>query len=217
MLITAVSAQEPSTCYGTTSNGALENGWKLPADGQNFSAYSLVGSLAGRTFVHSDVHAVVIESYAALARSMPDKIYVYGETGKMTGGEFRPHKTHQNGLSVDFMVPVADRSGRSIRLPTGVFNRWGYDLEFDADGRLDDIRIDAEAMAEHLYELDRSAKRRGMNIRRVIFDPELQPLLRGTSRWPYLRDNLRFSERRSWVRHDEHYHVDFDVACRGAI
>jgi len=24
---------------------------------------------------------------------------------------------------------------------------------------------------------------------------------------------VRFSTRRSWVRHDEHYHVDFDIPC----
>ncbi|ARB44245.1 hypothetical protein [Alloalcanivorax xenomutans] len=29
----------------------------------------------------------------------------------------------------------------------------------------------------------------------------------------YLRGNIQFSTRRSWVRHDEHYHVDFDLPC----
>ena len=30
----------------------------------------------------------------------------------------------------------------------------------------------------------------------------------------YLKDNIQFSKRRSWVRHDEHYHVDFAIPCK---
>ena len=81
-------------------------------------------------------------------------------------------------------------------------------------GRFRDQTLDAEAMAELLYELDRAARAEGIRIWRVIFDPELQPLLHATSRWPYLEANLTFSTKRSWVRHDEHFHVDFDLPCR---
>ncbi|MEO1132632.1 MAG: replication initiation protein, partial [Cyanobacteria bacterium J06639_1] len=57
-------SKEPSTCFGTTSDGRLENGWKLPTSGANFQTYSQVASLAGRTYVHSTVHRVVLEAYA---------------------------------------------------------------------------------------------------------------------------------------------------------
>lgn len=30
----------------------------------------------------------------------------------------------------------------------------------------------------------------------------------------YLRDNIQFSKKRAWVRHDEHYHVDFSIPCK---
>lgn len=209
-------AQQPSACYGTTADGSLENGWKLPSRGVNFSSYSAIGSFIGRTYVHSEVHKVVVDAYAELAKSRPEKSFVYGETGSKGGGEFRPHKTHRNGLSVDFMVPVVDGNGRSVPLPTNALNKWGYALEFDRSGRLDDLGIDAEAMAEHLYRLHEAADKHGIRIQRVIFDPQLQPLLHRTSRWPFLRDNVRFSERRAWVRHDEHYHVDFDAECKAA-
>jgi penicillin-insensitive murein endopeptidase len=30
----------------------------------------------------------------------------------------------------------------------------------------------------------------------------------------YLRANIPFMNRQAWVRHDEHYHVDFAFPCR---
>ena len=215
-LIVAFAAygQEPSVCYGTTSNGKLENGWKLPSSGPNFSAHWTVGRLVGRSYVHSSVYPVVLDAYEQLSTEMPDTVFVYGETGWKDGGQFKPHKTHRNGLSVDFMVPVLNGSGTSVELPSGVLNKWGYDLEFDSNGRLNEMKIDFDAIAEHIYQLDVAAKRHGIGIWRVIFDPELQPQLRNSPRWPYLAQNVQFSTKRSWVRHDEHYHVDFEVSCK---
>ena len=205
--------QEPSTCYGTTSNGRLENGWKLPASGSNFSTHWTVGRIAGRSYVHSAIYPVLLDAYTQLAIEMPDRVFVYGETGWKEGGQFKPHKTHRNGLSVDFMVPVLDENGQSVELPSSILNKWGYDLEFDSKGQLDDLKIDFIAIAEHIYQLDLLSKKKGLAIWRVIFDPELQPFLQDSPRWPYLRDNVQFSTKRSWVRHDEHYHIDFDVQC----
>ena len=215
-LILAVPAggQEPSVCFGTTSDGKLENGWKLPASGPNFSAHWTVGRLIGRSYVHSSVYSVVLEAYERLATVLPDRVFIYGETGWKGGGQFKPHKTHRNGLSVDFMVPVLDESGASVELPSSVLNKWGYDLEFDSSGRLDDLEIDFDAIAEHIYQLDVAARRNGIEVWRVIFDPQLQPQLRHSPRWPYLERNVQFSTKRSWVRHDEHYHVDFSIPCK---
>lgn len=156
----------------------------------------------------------MLDAYAELERALPDRVFVYGETGWKKGGQFKPHKTHRNGLSVDFMVPVLDKNELSIELPSSVLNKWGYDLEFDTGGRKDDLKIDFEAIAEHIYQLHVSAKKRGIGLWRVIFDPTLQPYLHASSRWPYLKENVQFSTKPSWVRHDEHYHVDFDVPCR---
>lgn len=166
--------------------------------------------------MHSTVGAVILEAYAAVEKSMPKTVFVYGETGKEEGGEFDPHKTHRNGLSVDFMVPVLNRDGQSVPLPTNVLNKWGYEHEFDNDGVLDDLRIDFDAIAEHIYQLHRAAENRDGGLWRVIFAPELQPHLKNSERWPYLEKNIEFSSRRSWVRHDEHYHVDFDFKCEPA-
>lgn len=206
--------REPSVCHGTPSHGSLENGWKLPRKGSNFLSYSWLGPLLGRTYVHSTVHAIVLDTYKALFESSPELVFVYGETGYRTGGALEFHKTHRNGLSVDFMVPVRNDEGESVPLPTSVANRWGYDLEFDGSGASGELLIDFDAISQHLYQLDLAARRRGVAVRRVIFAPELQVHLQGTTRWPYLSRHLQFSKQRSWVRHDEHYHVDFAIPCQ---
>lgn len=63
-------------------------------------------------------------------------------------------------------------------------------------------------MAAHIAALKRAAKKNKIGIWRVIFDPKMQSALRKTKAWPDIAD-LKFSTKRSWVRHDEHYHIDF--------
>ncbi len=213
LMSTSVGAAE-SVCYGSTSNGRLEGGVQLPGEGSNFVSYSDTAALLGRTYVHSVVRRAVVGAYGSLESSLPDKVFKYAETGLQGGGPFSPHKTHQNGLSVDFMVPVIDRQGRSVHLPTHYFNKLGYAVEFNWQAEYDGLRIDFEAMAAHLAALHRAAQAEGIDIWRVIFDPDLQPKLWQTEQGAYLKKHLTFSTRRSWVRHDEHYHVDFSVACR---
>ncbi|WP_207681439.1 penicillin-insensitive murein endopeptidase [Desulfonema magnum] len=203
-----------STCYGTTKKGRLENGVRLPRSGTNFVPYSSFGVMAGRTYVHSKVFEVIVKTYAILNKTHPDKIFMYGETGFKNGGKFKPHKTHQNGLSADFMVSVLDKAGKSVPLPTSIFNKFGYSLEFDKKGGYKDYTIDFEAMAAHLMILHKECQKAGIGIWRVIFDPELQPYLFKVRHGSYLIKKLRFSEKPSWVRHDEHYHVDFKVKCK---
>jgi penicillin-insensitive murein endopeptidase len=173
-----------------------------------------LASASGRNYVHSKVAGVVIRSYAALETSLPQKTFVYGETGWAGGGRFRPHRTHQNGLSVDFMVPVVNPDGKSVPLPGTALNRFGYDLEFDDRGKIKDFTIDFEAIGEHLCQLDVAARAGSIDIATVIFDPPYLPKLLETPRGAYLKENIRFFQGKAWWRHDEHYHVDFTVPCR---
>lgn len=210
----ATAAAADSQCFGTVANGRIEHAVRLPASGANFSAYSALGVAAGRTYVHSRVAGAIAESYAALAKALPDTHFVYGETGWAQGGRLKPHRTHQNGLSVDFFVPVRGADGRPARLPISLSNRLGYDIEFDAQGRLGEQAIDFDAIAEHLYALHRAAAAHGIGIAKVIIDPPFLPRLFATRRGAYLKQNLSFMKRSAWVRHDEHYHVDFALPCK---
>ena len=206
---------QASTCYGRPGAGSIAGAVALPASGANFEAYSRLGVQMGRTHVHARVREVLLDAYAALARSAPGKHYVYGETGLQEGGRMRPHRTHQNGLSVDFMVPVLDAKGHSVPLPSSPLNKFGYGLEFDGEGRAGGLRIDYAALAEHLYQLKEAAHKRKVGIALVIFDPGLMPALMKTARGKDLR-GLPFMKGKPWIRHDEHYHVDFAVPCAPA-
>lgn len=202
-----------STCYGTTAKGALSDGVALPAAGPNFSAYTAMGRQLGRTFVHAKVEQIVSRAYAQLQSTAPGKLFVYGETGLANGGAFAPHRSHQNGLSVDFMVPVVNKAGKSVPLPGHALNKFGYGLEFDQQGRFEDLTIDFEAVAEHLYQLHLAAVQAGVDIDLVIFDLPYLDKLFATPRGPAIKKVLRFMKKPPWIRHDEHYHVDFKIAC----
>jgi penicillin-insensitive murein endopeptidase len=203
-----------STCYGTPEKGRLENGISLPSSGPNFQPYSTLGVALGRTCVHSVVAEIVSGAYSDLARELPSTNFVYGETSWCAGGSFRPHKTHQNGTSVDFMVPVTDSSGASVPLPTSALNKFGYSIEFDASGKYEGLHVDFAAITAHLYYLERQASDRGVKIRRVILAPEFERQLVGTPHWEEVSARLPFSKAKPWVRHDEHYHVDFLLGCK---
>jgi penicillin-insensitive murein endopeptidase len=214
LLTSCMSHSEESTCFGTSSNGRLEGGVQIPESGSNFGPYSSVGVMLGRTYVHSKVAAVVEAAYKSLDASAPDKQFLYGESGWRNGGRIEPHKTHQNGLAVDFMVPVLDSNQKSVPLPTGITNKFGYDIEFDSQARYEDLTIDFEAIAEHLYALHQASAAAGIGISRVIFDRSYLPQLYATRRGQFVKDNITFMTGKPWVRHDEHYHVDFSVPCK---
>lgn len=214
LLICSGAARAESVCYGTPSHGRLEGGQPIPAAGPNFTPYSSLGVSLGRTYVHAKVAATIGAAYHALEKAAPDKQYVYGESGWAHGGRIKPHRTHQNGLAVDFMVPVMDKSGRSVRLPTSVTNTFGYGIEFDAAARFEDLHIDFEAIAEHLHALHAAASAQGIGISRVIFEKAYLPRLYPTARGAWIQTNVPFLNGEPWIRHDEHYHVDFAASCR---
>ncbi|WP_016956657.1 penicillin-insensitive murein endopeptidase [Catenovulum agarivorans] len=211
-LVLPVHAKQ-SVCFGTTANGSLKAGVQLPRSGNNFIVYSDIARLAGRTHVHSTVYDIVVNAYKNLEKLEPEKVFKYAETGFADGGKFRPHKTHQNGLSVDFMTPVLNNNKESVHLPTHPFNKFGYNIEFSPDGFYANYEIDYVALAAHIVELHKESKKRAVDIWRVIFDPKLQANLFKTKYGDYLKTHIQFSTKPSWVRHDEHYHVDFAVKC----
>lgn len=153
--------------------------------------------------------AATESAYRAMSRTHPETHFIYGEIGFPWGGAFYPHRTHRTGLSFDFLVPLKD--GKSI--PTRLTNRFGYDAEFDDNGDAAFGSIDFAALAGHLHALKAAATERGGRIVRVILAPDLQDELFATAGGAALRNALRFNRRQAWVRHDDHYHVDFSFPC----
>jgi|APSaa5957512622_1039677.scaffolds.fasta_scaffold04761_5 penicillin-insensitive murein DD-endopeptidase len=203
--------ENTSISYGSPLSGHMDNGVKLPYKGENFVPYSTLGFLLGRTYVNSRVRDIIVETYKIQQTKSPDVIFMYGETGFENGGPFKPHKTHMNGTSVDFMVPIINKDEESIPLPTSVFNKFGYSIEFTLDGKFKNYEIDFESMASHLKSLHQISVSMGYGIQLVIFDPKMRHHLINTVDGEYLKNNLKFNTKRVWVRHDEHYHVNFDI------
>ena len=71
-----------------------------------------------------------------------------------------------------------------------------------------------KSKGQHLLALDRAARAHSISIRRVIFDVGLQPKLAASPAGAQAMQRLAFNKQQAWVRHDEHYHVDFAVPCR---
>jgi penicillin-insensitive murein endopeptidase len=202
--------EKPSASRGSRVNGYLVNGKRLKTTGPNFETYSRFGSTMGRTCVNHRVRSAIYDAYDAVYEEDPALLFTYGETGWCSGGEFWPHRTHQHGLSVDFMVPVR-RKGRIAKHPTTVFDGFGYENDFDENGKMGEYTIDFDAMALHLHELRKAARKNDLEIERVIFAPELQKHLFDAKRGRRVKRRINFTTKPVWVRHDDHYHVDFRV------
>lgn len=209
----AVDDGKPSACYGNAVHGRLENAKRLPYAGANYRAYHVGGFLVGRTFMHSSVRDTIRDAYAALAVSDPELRFVYAEASWPWGRRLRPHRTHANGTSVDFMVPVRDNAGQVRELTGSVANMLGYAIRFDNNGKGDGVNIDFEAMAKHLIALNKAAKAHNIRVSRVIFEPPLLKHLRKAPSGRKLK-GINFMNTRAWFRHDQHYHVDFAVRCK---
>jgi penicillin-insensitive murein endopeptidase len=160
------------------------------------------------------VRDAVRDAYAEVHKSFPELRFVYAESAWPWGGRLAPHKTHANGTSVDFHVPVRTEDGKVAEMPTSIFNQYGYSVRFDRKGRYGSLKLDFEAMGEHLLALDKAARAHGIRIGRVIFDPDLHPRLAATKAGAAALSRMNFMKARAWVPHSEHYHVDFEVGCR---
>lgn len=143
----------PSRCHGTAVNGYLTHGRRLPYSGENFRAYSLLGYLSGRTFMHGAVRDAVLSSYARVATRRPELRFVYGEGSWPWGGSLWPHRTHANGTSVDFFVPLRTRDGDVAEMPVSVFNKLGYSVGFDLPVRRQiALTLSPAALASTIWE-----------------------------------------------------------------
>lgn len=81
----------------------------MPSKGKNFETYSYFLSFLGRTCIHSKVRETILGAYNILETTQPEITFIYGEMGWCNSGRFRPHRTHQNGMSGDFIMPLVIR------------------------------------------------------------------------------------------------------------
>jgi penicillin-insensitive murein endopeptidase len=205
----------PGISRGAVHSGSLVNGTVVPFAGENFIYFDTSSYLAGRAHTRPDVSASIQEAYAAM-KTLSDHRFVLMELSLPEGGEIMPHRTHQNGLSADFMTPLLRKNVRFTDLD--LEGAPHYLLDFDAQGRWTEdaeVHIDFDLVAAHLLALQKAAKKHKLKIQKVIWKMELRDELYTTPNGKelaksgiYITQNLTPLINRL---HDDHYHVDFEV------
>ena len=208
---------EPSSSLGTVNNGSLKNGRLFPFKGPNFVYFDSTSYLEKHAFVHEKVYRTVLDTYQRFEQLLPSFEFGLMECSNEHGGKIWPHRTHQNGLSVDFMSPLL-KNGVS----TTDFNAFGlphYLMDFDENGVYTEdpnYRIDFNLMARHLLELNEQAHKNGLKIEKVILKIALKDELFATEYGQKLKNSgIYFATKLSELidsLHDDHYHVDFGIA-----
>ena len=208
--------QGESESVGKVNDGKIVNAYKLPRKGENFKYFSLFDYyVLGRCYIHSGIYKTILESYAILEKENPNYIYRIMECSKRKGGRPFPHRTHQNGTSVEFMTPlVKNGKPKTFYDKIGMFR---YLMKFDSHGssRINKkVKIDFEAVAQHILILDKTARKNGFKIRKVILETNLKDELFATKYGNELNErNIYFVKSLPKVideLHDDHYHIDFE-------
>lgn len=205
---------QESASLGSVSNGSLKNGKLVPFYGSNYSYFDETSYLSGRAFLNSKVLTTVLNGYNELSIQKPGRLFKIMECSHEHGGKLWPHRTHQNGLSVDFMMPKLKNNAPYYRLDSiGTNHYW---LTFNDKGQYEkdtSITIDFELIAQHILILQKEAKKSNLKISKVIIKVEMKnELFRG----PF---GQRLKESGIYIvtslsptvnaLHDEHYHIDF--------
>ncbi len=203
-----------SISKGTVDNGTLINGKLFPFYGKNFRYFDQESYLANRAFTSDLVKTIILETYDTLYNRHPSKKFYLMELSNKNGGEIKPHITHQNGMSADFMMPKIRNNKSYSGLDSLGKNH--YFLTFDSDGKNvkdTSIHIDFELLAEHIYLLNEVAIRHHSKIEKLIIKITFKDELLQTKYGQLLeKKNVYIVRKLSPLvnaLHDEHFHVDF--------
>lgn len=203
-----------SISVGTVGNGSLKHGKLMPYKGKNFIYFDRESYLEGRAFMHGLALKSVLSTYDSLHQILPRRYFNVMECSNKKGGEMFPHRTHQNGMSIDLMMPLIKDGKPYYGLDTiGIKH---YALNFDDGGKYTrdpSIEIDFNLVALQILLLDHFARRNGLNIFKVIIKIELKDELFATEYGQLLKDSdIYIVQGLSPLinsLHDDHFHIDF--------
>ena len=205
---------ESSRSTGTVGNGGLINGKLMPYVGPNFRYFDKQSYTSGRAYTHHLVKKTVLDAYKELETALPGRQFRLMECSNKKGGKIAPHRTHQNGMSVDLMMPKLKNGQPDYSLDD--LGARHYFLRFDDKGHYEEdpsITIDFEAIAKHLLILEKQARKNGLKIKKVIIKIEFKDELFATPSGKKLKASGIYVVRglKPLINnlHDEHFHVDF--------
>lgn len=203
-----------SKSKGSTGNGSLEHGTLIPFSGTNYTYFDSSSYISGRAFTNDKVAKSVIQSYHQLKEDGDSRKYQVMEFSNEHGGKMFPHRTHQNGLSVDLMMPLQKNNKPYYGLDSKGLTH--YLLDFNTEGEYTEdtsTSIDFDAAAKHLLALEKQARKNGLRITKVIFNTDLKDELYASPNGKLLTKSGIYITRNLTPLingiHDDHYHVDF--------
>ena len=212
-----------SKSLGSVGNGQLENPYLLPWSGKNFRYFSPISYfIFDNGYTHSKVHNTLLEAYKICEQTCPGIQFRVMECSDKKGGKLMIHRTHQNGMSIDFMSPKKkpgqQQNGKDKQSKLfDLLGMWHYLLEFSNAGKLNGskkISIDFETMGQHILALDKAARNNGLRIKKVIFKIELKGDFYTPSGKKVQQKGIYFARALPPFTnkvHDDHYHVDFEI------
>ena len=210
-----IKGEGDSISQGKVNDGELINGRKFPFSGENYKYFSRISfAVLNRAWVHQKVLQTTLDAYQLCKKSCPDRKFLLMECSHKNGGKMWPHRTHQNGTSIDFGTPLLKNN--KIYTLDHHYGIGHYTMSFDSTGvskMNKKIKIDFETMGKHILALDQSAKKNGMYIKKVIFKIDLKDdFFKSKSGMLVKAKKIYFAQVLPKLidnQHDEHYHVDF--------
>ena len=206
----------PSISLGTVSNGSLQNGKLIPFKGKNFYYFDTSSYINERAFVNDKLKKVIIATYKQLDTLFPSRNFVVMECSNKNGGKISPHKTHQNGLSIDFMIPLMKNNKAYYALDSLGANH--YLLNFENNGCYSQdksISVDFNLLAKYISTIEKNARKQGLKISKVILKTEYKNHLFASTNGENLKKmNIYFAMSLTPLLnalHDDHFHVDFEL------
>jgi penicillin-insensitive murein endopeptidase len=206
-----------SESVGSVRNGKLRNGWLMPFKGNNFRYFSRFSYyILNNAYVNSRVYKTLTQAYATCETTCPGREFTLMECTRKNGGQMLIHWTHQNGTSVDFMVPKKRADDETpMSNHAGMFH---YLFQFNKEGQFTlnhKTTIDFESMAKHILALDDAARQNGLRIRKILFNTNMHDELFSSPAGQELQQReIRIVPHLSDLvnrYHDDHYHVDFEL------
>ncbi len=205
---------QKSVSKGAVSNGSLEHAKLIPFEGDNYIYFDTTSYLNGRAFLNDAVLKITLNTYDRMKQIVPDRKFQIMECSNKTGGELWPHRTHQNGTSIDFMMPLKKNGKPYYDLDSkGSGHYW---LSFDNSGKYSEdesVEIDFELVAAHILQLHEESSKHGWKVKKVIIKTELKDELFSTPSGKKLKNSGVYIVQKLTpminALHDDHYHIDF--------
>tara|TARA_B110000211_G_C14055107_1_gene542968 strand:+ start:1159 stop:1941 length:783 start_codon:yes stop_codon:yes gene_type:complete len=204
-----------SISKGTVSKGKLSNAVLFPPEGKNYNYFAEQSYLKGRAFVNSEVKAILIYALGNLENTVPDQQFQIMEIAHEHGGELWPHRTHQKGTSVDFMLPKMKGGKVDYSLDKKGISH--YFLNTNNSGVYDEsggVEVNFERTAKEILALNEAAITKGWKIKKVIIKVELLDELFKTPSGKKLKSQKIYFAKSLTKKvnevHDDHFHIDFE-------